>query len=88
MPEIRDKIDELRGIFCQRYGVDVRIEIKAYKSRNPHMTRELANYISHELASMMGPEKIGLYYNSQNDLGNHRWVTLVSKDGFEFAGHY
>lgn len=88
MPEIMDKISELRELFRQRFGVEVTVEIAAFPSYNEHLTPELANYIANELAARMKPEEIQDYQNSQSGDGNHRWVRLLNKNGFEFVAHY
>lgn len=88
MPEILDKISELRELFRQRFGVEVTVEIAVFPSYNEHLTPELANYIANELAFRMKPEEIQDYQNSQSGDGNHRWVSLLNKNGFEFVAYY
>ncbi|MCG8400861.1 MAG: hypothetical protein MJA84_04615 [Firmicutes bacterium] len=80
MPEILEKINELRELFQERFGVEVKLEIKLHGS-----TPELANYISLELAAQVEPEEIWMYYNSQDD---PRFVALGTDTGFGFVGHY
>ncbi len=84
--EIREKIDELRELFRELYGVDAIIEIRLHKHRNQHVSRELMNYISHELANMVEPEEIQDNYNCQSEGFN--WVTLKTRAGFEYTGFY
>ncbi len=84
--EIREKIDELRELFRQRYGVDAIVEIRLHKHINPHVSREVVNHVSFELANMAGPENIKDYYSSQD--GDCHWVTLSTRGGFEYTGFY
>jgi hypothetical protein len=79
--EIREKIDELRELFRQQFGVDVDIKVNAH-----NITRDLANHISLEIANAIEPKKIWQYHCSQyKDI---KWVSLLTKDGFEYAGFY
>ncbi len=78
--EIREKIDELRELFRQQFGVDVDIKVNAH-----NITRDLANHISLEIANAIEPN-IWQYYCSQGR--DYKWVSLLTKDGFEYAGFY
>lgn len=79
--EIREKIDELRELFRQQFGVDVDIRVYAH-----NIARDLANHISLEFANAIEPKNIWQYYCSQNR--DCKWVSLLTKDGFEYAGFY
>lgn len=79
--EIREKIDELRELFRQQFGVDVDIKVNVH-----NITRDLANHISLEFANAIEPKNIWQYYCSQGR--DYKWVSLLTKDGFEYAGFY
>lgn len=87
MANIIDKVRELQAAIREQYGVEAHIDISIYDTQNPHITKELANWIANELATRMKPEEILNYHNSQGDDGNHRWVRLT-KNGFGFVAHY
>lgn len=82
------KAKELQQLIKERFGIETYIEIHAHPSdnRNNHLTKELANYISFELASKAGPENIEEYMNAQ--LNDTRWVKLHVRDGLKFIAFY
>lgn len=83
---VLEKINELRRVLHEQFGVNAIIEIRLHKHRNPHVSREVVNHVSFELANMAGPENIKDYYSSQD--GDCHWVTLSTRGGFEYTGFY
>lgn len=83
---VLEKINELRRVLHEQFGVNAIIEIRLHKHRNPHASREAVNHISFELANMLGSENINHYYCSQDE-GFH-WVTLHTRGGFKYTGFY
>lgn len=82
---IVEEIQELRKKIREQFGVEASIDISVHDHVNPIITRELANYISLEVASNITPDNIRQYVNHSSD--NYHWVKLATND-FELAVFY
>jgi hypothetical protein len=79
---VREKIEDLRNEFKERYGADVKIEITIYDTDNI-MKPETAERIAEMVAADLGTEKSEKKYGSDK-MPYLRWYK-VNSNGFEFT---
>jgi len=82
---IVEKVQELRDMLREQFGVCATVNISVYDTFNPIITKELANYISFELASEVAPDSIYSYLNHSSN--GYHWVEL-DVNGFRFTAFY
>ncbi|HBX22627.1 MAG TPA: hypothetical protein DEF34_03165 [Desulfotomaculum sp.] len=80
MSEIADKVQELRNLFQARFGVEADVQISIHDT-----SKELANYITNEVASQMDKDDIKQYKNTSRE--EFKWVTLRTNH-FNLAAFY
>lgn len=85
MPIVK-KIEELRELIQQHYGVRADISISVHGNRNPHITKEMANDIVLQIAANLEQQDIYSYANhSEND---YSWVSLRTWKGLSLSAFY
>jgi hypothetical protein len=84
---IVDKARALQQEIQERYEVKAQVEIQIHSADNPHMTREIANYITDQVASQLEVDKIKRYENHKSPSGS-TWVMLETTDNIELTAFY
>jgi hypothetical protein len=86
MANIIDKVRELQAAIREQYGVEADIEVRLHNTCNPHLNKELANWISLQLAQQCHRDNIWTYANESSE--GYRWVKLETLDNIEFIAYY
>ncbi|MTI82619.1 MAG: hypothetical protein FH756_01710 [Firmicutes bacterium] len=82
---ILGKVQEIRDIIRDKYGVEVDVKIAAHSVGNESLTKEKANQISFDIAQELSPDCLDEYINTA--INGTYWVSLVTSK-FEFAAFY
>lgn len=83
---IVEKAQALRQAIKDEFGVTTEIRISIHDGpTNPGLTRELANYITCEIASQIDPEEVIDFYN---DSFQGQWWVKLWVEGMAITAFY
>lgn len=81
------KVQELQALIVEKYGAQADVKIVLSQIGSPELTRELANYISHDVAGQYKDSDIYSYANKQQEGTN--WVEFYApEERFTFVAFY